>query len=613
MCWNQLKANHLQMPLTEVQIKEILEKPKKKATIQRALSHEDHIRFHSEVALEKSRVSAYDRDFRTWVKGLIPPDKYRTFESLYRYPVRTVQETGKAYDALSKVHDGQNPVYKYEFTKPTFSEDWEKYRADHLNAQERWRIDGFETMKLAINSVIICDMPAEQKTQLPEPYFYFLNLCHAMDYQVDKDQKFEWFIFRQSHEQIVVIDDESYRVFDYPEKDLQILKRKTLAIHELGYCPVSWFWKDVISKMDPEIKLSPISKQLPALDWMLFEIISKNHLETYASYPIYSVYQEDCDYEHTSGSQETNNYVHETCDGGFLRDQDNQYIMLPDGAPSFCPICYRKRLAGPGSLIQVPRPSEANDFTDMRNPVGITGIDKDSLTHKVEEIDRLKRQFYEDVTGYGGEMSTDQAKNEKQIIAAFESRTLILRDHKKNWEAAISWTDATICRLRYGKGFVTCTVNLGTDFYLYDANDILEVYQAMIEADADGSILDRLQDQYLATVYRNNPEQLTRERILANVDPLRHISKDKAIDLFSRGLISPEDYIIKLKFSTFVQRIEREEGSLLEFGKDLEWNTRIQKIIKIFNQYGKESKIERPEPGQPEPGGKRKPQPGGAN
>jgi hypothetical protein len=531
------------------------------------------------------------------------PDKYRTFDTLFRCPVRTVQETGKAYDTLSKVWDGQNPVYKYDFTKSELLDDWSDYRSNHLKAEDKWRIDGIETMKLAINSVIICDLPKEQAGSTPEPYFYFLELAHVMTYAVTQTQDFEWIIFRQDKQTIVVIDDESYRTFLHPEDDIKTFERLSLSAHELGYCPAHWFWSETISKKLPDIKLSPISKQLPALDWMLFEMTNKNHLETYASYPIYSVFEEDCDYTHTTGDPENGNYKVETCDGGYLRDHDNQYMLLPDGAPAPCPICERKRFAGPGSVIQVPRPSEANDYADMRKPVDITGIDVDSLTHKVEEIDRLKRQFYEDITGYGGELTTDQAKNEKQIIAAFESRTLILRDHKKNWEMAIEWTDSTLCRLRYGKGFVSCTINLGTDFYLYDANDILEVYEVMRKNDSDSTILDLLKDQYLAAKFKNNPEQLMREKIKEHLDPLRHISIGKATELYQRQLISPEDWILKLKFSTFVQRFEREEANLLEFGKDLDFDLRITKIKDILTSYGKETKLPKPQPEpQPQPG-----------
>lgn len=567
------------MPLLDSQIREILKAPKQKDVIQRAVQHEQRLRFHTEVALDRSRTSPYTNDFLNSVQGLLQPDKYRTFLSLFRFPVKTVQDTDKIFDSLAKVFDGQNPVYKYDFADAEYLDDWQEFSKDDQN---RWRTEGMDAMRLNINSIVICDMPPEQVTPMPEPYFYFLDVSHVIEFDSD-GMGFDWIIFRRSPTEIVVIDDKSYRIFQTKEKLNEIKKLISEAPHDLTYCPAHWFWAQSISKNDPCVKLSPISTHIQELDWLLSFFIFKRIADLSGAFPITWSYDYECDYKY----ENEQSGVFYACDHGFLRDQQNRWIHLQDGALMPCPACSNKKLTGPGSYIKVPVPEK--DGVDMREPAGEIARDVLTLEYIVAEIERLQKHLYEDITGYGGEPTNDQAVNEKQIIAAFESRTSILRDIKKNLEIIRQWTDFTRCKLRYADKFNGCSINMGTDFYLYDANLIMSLYTLGQKEEWDDSILDMLEDQYYATKYRNNQDQLARYTILKNIKPARHVTKSKATALYQGKIISLEDLIIILKFSTFVTRFEREQASLLDFGRNLDFDTRIKRIQTIIYSYAGES------------------------
>lgn len=571
------------MAISIPQIREALKTPKKTEVIKRAVQHQERLRFHSEVALTSQTTSAAASDFLTWVSTKIPDDKFRIFASLFRYPVKTVKETDKIYDALGKVFDGQNPVFKYDFVSPELGEDWNDFLTEE-QCYNKWHTDGLETMRLAINSIIVVDMPTEQEGKYPEPYFYFLDICHMIDYMTDGDHEFDWVIFRQDEKTIVVIDDQFYRklYFESNPDNMVLLSEVPHDIKDSTgekYCPARFFWSEKLSKNDPDIRLSPITTNLGDLDWLLYFMIAKQHLDLYAGYPIYSAYEKDCDFENDG----ERGYVR--CDRGFLKDVNNQYIMSWDGGVSECPVCKDKRLSGPGTYFEVPKPGPENDNADMRNPVQITTIDKHSLDYNTGEQERLIKQLYENITGYGGEPNTEQAMNVKQILAAVESRTAILRDFKKNFEMAMEWTDYTMARARYGDLFLGCYINLGTDFYFLESQYLLTLYQTAKLAEADDATLDSLQDQYYMTEYRNSPDQLKRVMIINNLDPARHLSKTKAGDLYEKGMIKWEDYQVKLKFSTFVMRFERDNAPLIEFGKNLSFDKRIKKIKTIIYSY----------------------------
>ena len=513
---------------------------------------------------------------------------------------------------LSKVFDGQNPVYKIEMTSPTYEEGIWDYINNTLKAPDKWRSDGLEQMWLAPNSVIVVDFPEEQEGRYPEPYFYFLDICHVHEWE-DKPGaelyggqcKFDWIMLKQGVDRMLVCDDETYRIVLLPNAErAEPVIEKTIP-HGFGECPVHWLTSESVSKNDPYIKLHPLSPHLPQLEWLAYFKTSKNHLDTYAAYPIITTYEQDCDYHYEEG----NEYHH--CDRGFLRDQKNLYVPLRDGTLARCPACSNRKLSGAGSHNTMPKPGPENNFKGPLDAVKVTTIDRDSLEYNVEEIQRLEAELMLAVTGYSGEPINDQAANEKQILSFFEGQKAILTDWKKNWEIAKQWTYSMLSRGRYGgENFVSCMIDEGTDWFLLDPNMLLEAYENAVTKGMSQKILDILETQYIVSKFRNNPDQLQREIMLKHLEPLRHTSIDKATELFKSGIINRTPYLLKLDFMGSIARFEREQGSLLEFGKGLEFSIRISKIYSILISYGKDISTG-PETIQPEepktagqPGGK---------
>lgn len=579
------------MALTIADIKQIVEGEKqgKRNLIPRAIKHEERLKLHCEATLERFETSPALNSFLQWVSELIPADKFATFETLLEYPIRTVELTEAICEALSKVFQGRNPVFDYTFISENNLEDWEQYRKEKLGEPKVWKTKGFEAMKTAINSILVVDLPAEQETEKPEPYFYWLDINSVLDFETTEGV-IDWIAFEQEGDRLAVFDDQYFRIFDYTDKDLGAVISE--ATHTLGYCPATFFWGVPLTNRIPELKKSPITSFLSALDWLLFFATSKQHADLYLPYPIYWGFEQDCDYS-TEGSR---GHV-ETCSGGYLKDVNDQYILSADGRGlTKCPKCSQSRLAGAGSYIEVPPPGEWNNNANLRDPVGIITIDRNSLDYNVEEVDRIEKRIYANVTGYGGEPINDQAINEKQVIASFESRAAVLKHLKKNFERAQEWITETICQLRYGESFVSASISYGTEFYLFSAEELLEMYTEARKAALSDSILDYLEDQYNETRFRNNPDELQRTRIVKNLDPFRHLTKGEVTNLFSNSQINYQDFMLKVNFSTLLARFERENTNIIEFGSLVSFDKKVEAIKQILLNYANESKqgIEQP-------------------
>lgn len=525
-------------------------------------------------------ISQPTTDFLAWVERLIPNDKFKIFKSLFRYPVITNEVTGIVFDKLSRVFDGRNPALNYQFMSSEQRDDWEYYRQEVLKEPTIWQTKGWEYFQTEINSVLIVDLPTEQKpgTKYPEPYFYWLTIDQIIAYDVNPATGFmEYIIFRQPDNRIAVIDDEFYRVYS-EDKDHNIGSLLVESKHDLGYTPARFFWNVPLSISDPDIKASPLTRELETLDWYLFFHISKRHLDLYGAYPIYSGYEQNCDY--------SNSETGDMCDGGFLKDRNGNYKFDSSGLLLRCPKCGDKRIAGVGSFVEVPIPGE--NQPDLRNPVQMLGVDTSSLEYNVKEVERLKENILRATVGVSDDFANTQAVNEKQVDAFFESQTTILTRIKKGFESAQQFIDETVCRLRYGNAFVSAKINLGTDFYVVTPTELRNKYKLAKESGASESELDALQNQIIETEYRHNPTQLQRMLILAELEPYRHLTRNEVINLYEKQIIPVEAMQVKLNFANFVRRFERENTNILEFGTLIPYDKKISIIADKLREYAKE-------------------------
>lgn len=586
------------MALSLEEIRKKITERKAKKVINLALLHQNRLRFHVQTVsntpallspLSKVRgeggqgvasfgVNQALWDFLAFVENLIPHDKYKTFEGLFRFPVPTNELTAICFDKLSRIFEGRDPVFMYNFTNSEFADDWEWYRKERLHEPDVWKTKGWDFFKTEINSVLIVDLPAEQQAgdRYPQPYFYWLPIRDVVAFDAEPNGQMRWIAFRQDEDKLAVFDDEYYRIFDYKSGALGTLLVENR--HDIGYCPARFFWIEPMALEYPDVKMSPITKVLGALDWWLFFHISKQHLDMYGSYPIYTGYEQNCDYH----NDETGDY----CNGGYLYDIKGVQKLDLAGLPLKCPKCGDKRIIGAGSFIEIPVPQ--TDQPDLRNPVSIVSVDSASLKYNVDEEERLKNDIITTVVGTNEEITTRDALNEQQIRANFESQSTILNRVKTGFEQAQQWVDSTVCRARYGNSFISAGISYGTEFYLQTADELRNRYKTAKENGASESELDALYSKVIETEYRNNPAMRQRLLVLADLEPYQHLTRDEVMTLKDKGIATMEDVILKLNFADYIRRFERENMNVVEFGENIDYDKKIQAISDRLREYASE-------------------------
>lgn len=567
------------MALDLNQIKEILQKPNKTQLIKKAVFLQRRLRFHTEPSISIYDLSQSATEFLAWVNKLLPKDKYHIFLHLFKFPLQTNAVVEDVYRELERVFHSRNSSAFYQFTNSELEEDWAQYRREKLNEPLVWKTTAWKRMQVSPNSILVVDLPQKQTSFRPEPYFYWLEIDNVIDYEINADNTFKWLIFKQPENRIAVFDESSIRVYQLNDKR-EITGVVSEAMHDLGYCPARFFWSEQLNESCKDLKKNPLAKELSNLDWYLFFAISKQHLDLYAPYPIYSAYEAECNFENS----ENGDY----CDGGFLRNASGNYKLLNDGSVEKCPCCSEKRIAGPGSFLEVPIPNMTEGVADMRNPVQITTIDKDSLEYNVKECERLKNEIIVSIVGSGGNVSEKEAINETQVAANFESKTAVLTALKTNFELAQKFVEDTVCRLRYGDSFISSSINLGTEFYVFTVKELYEKYEQAKQNGASIAELDAITQQILEVEYKNNPLVLQRMLILKQIEPYPHRTMEEILSLFKEGLLEEKLVQLKLNFSTLVERFERENINIIEFASNKPMREKIEIIQTKLLDYVRE-------------------------
>lgn len=567
------------MALSLSKIREEISKPSKRAEIRKAIAQQDWIKFHTDTNLDVIYSIPFQK-FCDFVRSELPEDKYLSAMNKLKFPLPTNRITEGVFTKLAKLFDGRNPAFNYQFHNTQERDDWEWYRQEVLKEPKVWSETAWMYFKTEINSIMVVDMPLEDKgDRYPQPYFYFVPIEDVISYET-KGDGMAWIIFKND-ERVIVMDDESYRTFEWLKDKNTIGAELSRNAHDLGFCPARFFWSEPLSLGDPDVKKSPLSKELSALDWYLFKTLGVKHLDTYASYPIYSAYEEECDYSDKEGN---------VCHKGHLQKPDGSYLTDVAGNIVECPICHgKKQLAGAGSFISVPIPEEGQP--DLRKPVDITTIDKSSLDYNVGELARLETNIINSCVGVDNTILNETSLADKQVEATFEDKDEVLNRVKGGFEEAQKWVDSTICQLRYGTSFISASVSYGNEFYTLTPEVLQARYNKAKEGGASEAELDALRQQILETEYRHNPTMLQRMIILSDLEPFRHRTIEQVEAMRANGLASNEEAILKADFTGFVRRFERENDNILEFGTAIPYQEKISNIYETLLSYAKQRAV----------------------
>lgn len=561
---------------------EILKQPKNESGIAQGIKQNERLNFHCEPVQELDSLSTYKDKYFSWIDTILDKTKALRFRQMINMPLPTIEFMESVYDELSKMYDSQDKVFKIEMIDSELNDDSNKYLSAIKHHQD-WREKSFEHFKSKINCFIVIDMPSSQNNELyPKPYWYFLPIDKVHDVVINKNDEVEYISYEIpvkssniEEKRIAIIDDQSYYVYlKYKDQDGWVEEINSPhstydevtgeLIEGLGYCPVTTLIKQSIRNSANTNKKGPATNSLGNLDWLLFWEISKKYLDSYGSWPIIVSYKQKCNYR--------NNYAE--CTDGVLRYEKDG---MPYAEP--CPKCSSPSLIGPGSRFEVDAPASKDEVDLLASDViKFIEVSNDKLEYCVKELDRLKNELFINMVGFDGDILQKEAINEDQVSSQFESRETVLRRWAIQIAEAEKFVIDTIMKLRYGAYFTNSIIDYGSIFYIKKVEDLMNDYEHAKKTGMPLYTLKQLRDQINRTRYKNNPELYQRNFILENLEPYPDYTINELKNL-GINESDPDNFVLKLNFNNFISRFENENTNIIEFGKAIDFNQKIN-IIK---------------------------------
>lgn len=564
--------------LTASQVNEIINNPTPHPEIAEAVREEQRAKFHTEPVSVSG--NSYRTKFLEWVAAIIDKSKLSVFTHLLGEPVPTIDVTESIFNEVGKIFDGQDRFVGYQFVNEQYKTDFEKYLAN-LDDRNFWRTFGLQALKNSYHSFLVVDLPAIEPEEakeieeglavmkMPEPYYYLLDISKVLQVSISKVERevdYIFFLDSCSSEKAYLFDEEMYRAFIKDKKGKWVLMLE--SPHSLGYTPAKPFWDVPLSSTSTIRKRGLLTNSLSSLDKLLFKIVSESHVELYAEYPIMTTYAQRCDYTDPMGNQ---------CDGGKIRTTMKADMGGRELTETFvdCPKCSGAvRSLGAGSVFEAPAMATSGD-PNLIDAVKFVTVPVESLKWVADKVSDLTNRITYSIMGVVDEVS-NVAINKDQVYAQYESRQNVLMAVKNRVEASHKWAHETLARLRYGKSFVSVTVNYGTKFFIQTTGQLNESYLKSREAGIPAFELANQRNQIYETKYRSNPEMMQRVRILSNLEPYQDYSLVQIQALSNlNALLDNRMLALKLDFDSYVQRFEREYTDVVSF---LQYNDFKQKI-----------------------------------
>jgi hypothetical protein len=545
--------------LSNQEVQKLFQDRPRRKEVDIGVKHQDRLRFHTETVIRKDQLSPYYRIYENWILAhkpeLLPRDKAERFKQLLTVPLPTIELTESIFSHLSNVFYAQDSFIRYSFKNPENEADWTEYQDCDF-----WKTHGFQAMINAIDSIWILDLP-NQESEKPEPKDRLLDIANVIDLSVDIHNVCEYIIFFL-HDKVFVYDDVKFLVYGYANAKLS-LNAELEIFHNLGYTPARMFWSDALMSKNCINKKAPLTNVLGDLDWLLTVQVFKKYMEIGNSYPITVAIRSQQNY---LGSKEESNRG--------LPEEERKTL----GGD----------LAGPGSFLEVDPPLQG-EYDPMANPVRLITPDVENLTyHDEAETAKRERIFYS-VVGKGGEQNNDQAKNEKQVSASFESQLSILRKIARNFELIQMFADKCKIDIRYGMDALnSISIDYGSKFFMKTTADLIADLDTAKKNGSHSSITSSIMNEITEAKYRNDSHGLNRAKIIQELDPLPDKTQDEAEKLLDKKGITLKQFIIKSQLMNFVSRFEREQTNLVEFGSAIDYGKKIESIYEEFESYAEE-------------------------
>lgn len=553
------------MSLSSDQARKAAENPPNQKKVKEGEKYQSRLRIQTEAySREAIRSQSAWIELDNYLSNTLTSDKYNAITEYWQFPLPIVNISNDIVTDLYTVFNGRNADFSTQYPNERFKEIAEQ-TFSNLGIREWIERKGKKVIKSAPNSVTVVDLDEEGN-----PLLLLIPNERIKGYEFTKEGAFDYIVFLHSKGKLdngnewkkwAVYDDNFYRVVLEVKGSFSLSEENE---HGLGYCPAKFFYdKPRVSKHDFDRSI-PFTNTMGVMSkWTVFELFIY-YAEHYNTFPAMEFADNGCD---VSG-----------CEGGIIYHDavlNDQNDIITHKWQEECPTCAKKGLIGPGTAVGIEVSQDA-DVQDTRGVLKFVTPDTKSLEY-IRKVQEGREDFIKQNTVGYNNVTTKEAVNEAQIRFLAESRSKTPREISMLLSELHIWMVETVALLLYDTQ-VTAFANYGTEFLVLTEKDILMLIQEAKKSGVQASEIAELNHMLIQTKYKTQPDKMRRLMITADLQPSAFDTIEELEKKFSAGMITREDYYISLNFNDLIRRFEMENGNIVTWGNELNYDKKIQRI-----------------------------------
>lgn len=558
------------MKLSLEQAIEVLENPQNKQQIDLVKNIESKLRVFTEtMELTELVKEPYWSSLNKTIRGRIGDKKYEKLKSFMRFPLPVVDITDSIIGDYYKVFDGKNKYFNVDGNLDTTRiKEW----IEEQNIEGYIESHAKEVFKNKPCSFVVIDTDSEG---VPKPIFVDSNRIVDAKPVHGKNGDLEYIAFMHSVDvgltRYAVYDDENYYVF-YKEDDSDsyILDTDFTTTHDIGYCPATLFVREKAKKSNPLDRRVAFSSSTAKLeDWVIFDTY-RNYLDHYAPFPVTESPKKKC------GNQ--------SCENGVVMMEqivDNKKKKVA----TKCPICDGhgglSHLVGPGTNLRIKH-TASKDVKDASGIFRFITPDTKNLEYTPKKLDDLETEIKYKTVGVSN-ILTKEAVNEVQAKGSFLSRETVLLRTKVILDELYKFIVKTSSKLILTGLELKIDANFGTEWYLLSERDLQDLFERAKKAGLPVNEILSIYKQLIETKYANNNAKKVREMILIELQDYPFMTLEECIKLKGASVLTSLDVSYKANFFNLVTSFERDNGSIVNFGANIEYSKKLDSIKKALH------------------------------
>lgn len=495
--------------------------------------------------------------FLNWVKIAFRDANFLRFFKLLRYPLPSAKLINdEIKPQLKRVYYADDSYFRYVIKGKAVENPEELHNKDFENRL-------FNSVLFNHNDIIIHDLDG-----VNSPYREIVCIDNVVSCE-----SFNGKIKRLAYSASIVLNGVTEYGFSYVDAERYVFyKGENYEIlidepHDLGICPASWISNEAFSTKNDIVRRSIFSYVRPELEEFTLLRTLLLMAEIAGAFPVTVKLKTD---SKPKDGQDVSKLPNEP-------NTDNQ-MGSQQASRTNAGINSEDTVMQAGTLVETPLVKKQDGSIDMdvvQNFLKFYHFPVECLTYMNEKIEKVERSIIANALG-DYQQNNDSAKNADQVKGSLDNKQDKLRSLSANLTWVRNQSDYMLLALKYGRDAVNVSLFYGSDFFLDNESELLD----MIKLAPNTIIRKNLIDRLSKTKNRFNKERAERETLLNSLMPFT--TDTEFGTALAQFLVTDVEKKLQLRFDYWVSMFEARYGDILIFYQNTD-ATSSERLIMINN------------------------------